>query len=218
MVETTPDILKSALKPPDKIQYNSLRKLINDGKVLTTAQQKKYDEYETQIEAYQTTQTPKYDSPYVIKMVDACAFYGKSRVAIQLWQGLSGYPKHAHQERGKVDLKILNDWVINHFYGDADTAISMAQAKLRREIAKARRDELLTKELEGSLISLEKITEDFVFILSILKTRITSWVKRIPPKVKMMEEKPITKILNSETRDILIELSKGVKGLVHKRK
>jgi hypothetical protein len=152
-------------------------------------------------------------NPFIMRASHVAEFYNKSSSALHQWQKLSGYPKHAHTQYGYINLKILNDWVVNHFYGNTEIAMTMAEAKLRREIAKARREELITQELEGKLISREQVTEDLVVVFSAIKQRLLSWVKGIPPKLKGKEEKDMMLILKDEIWDLLNELSKGLDNI-----
>jgi hypothetical protein len=50
--EITPDVINAALVSSERIQYRNLLVLLNDGKVLTDSQQKKYDAYRAKCEKY----------------------------------------------------------------------------------------------------------------------------------------------------------------------
>jgi hypothetical protein len=50
--EITPNVINAALDPDERIQYRNLLVLLNEGKVLTDSQQKKYDAYRAKCEKY----------------------------------------------------------------------------------------------------------------------------------------------------------------------
>jgi hypothetical protein len=204
------EILKSALKPADLKQYLSLRTMIAEGKVLNKFQQEKYDYYESLIEEYQRR---KKENSFVMTTADVSRFYNKTVQAINLWQKLPDFPKAAKIRHGYFDLKILNDWVVERFYGSSKTSKSMAEAKLRRELAKAKREELLTQELEGKLISKEQVIEDLVVVFLALRQRFLSWIKRLPALLEGKDIKEMMLILKDETWDMLNELSKGLDNI-----
>jgi len=144
------------------------------------------------------------------KLHKVTEFYDKTERAVHAWRKFPGYPLHCHVKRGVIDLKILNDWHRDYFYGSAKTATTMAEEKLKHTIARRKREELLTGELDASLISKAKINDDFTFVFSVLRQRILSWVKAIPPKAANKNHKQLTKLMMDETWFILNELSQGI--------
>jgi hypothetical protein len=53
----TPEVINAALEPSERIQYRNLLVLLNEGRVLTDSQQKKYDGYRAKCEKHLAQQS-----------------------------------------------------------------------------------------------------------------------------------------------------------------
>lgn len=94
----------------------------------------------------------------------------------------------------------------------------MADEKLRYQKARARREELLTAEMEGELVRTEKVVSDLAFVNNGIKQKLLSWQRSLPGKLARKDERGCMKVLQDEIWHILNELGKGVKNICKGKK
>lgn len=212
------ETLKQCLKPSDLKQYSTLRKRISEDGILTFYQQKKYDSYNEIIESYLEEKKGK-DNPYIHSTKEVADFFGVSHVAFGKWLDNPTFPKNAGggKKSGNVwNLKIVFDWYITYFMGDADMSKRMLTEKLRYQEARSLREKLEVEELQGNLVSLDNLKQDLSFIFVRMKSALLLWERRLPPLLEGKDSKSMYKVIHKETYNILNNFSKGVKALCRK--
>jgi len=147
-----------------------------------------------------------------LKLKEVAELYDVSQEAVRKWVE-RGFPK---SKRGSYPLKEGHDWWKENIIGDLDGETSLAEEKLKYQKWRASREELTVKELQGELISTEKVADDLSFVLNGFKRRITGWARGLPGILAHKDEREIYRLLLGETYFILDELSKGVKRIVTK--
>lgn len=219
MSEINKEILQKIFKPADLRQYITLRIMIQEGKILNTSQQKKFDTYEDRIENYVFMEQKKKDDVYIFPMNKICELFSISRQNFhKTWLPNPTFPKGAKIKDGWYNLKMVHDWWRAYFIGDIETATNMAIEKLKYQKQRSRREQLIVQELEGQLISREKVIEDINFINYGVKQKLLGWCRGLPAKLAHKDERKIMNLLQDEVHFILDELSQGVKRLFRKKK
>lgn len=111
-------------------------------------------------------------------------------------------------KRGEFDLKDIiqfRDEFITGFGHD-----EMAKAKLRRESAKARYQELLTLEKEGTLIDRGEVIRHNLYIIQEVKNSFCQLHRVIPGKIGSLDPRAWGSVVKEEVRRILNRLHQGL--------
>jgi hypothetical protein len=213
-LEITKQILEQALRRDEYMQYVSLKKLILEGKVLTGSQQAKMDKYQAKIEDYVADSRPVDDmSFYAWPRHRISYFFGVTDDAVQKWLRMESWPKHSLLSHGRYNIKVIFDWYIARFYGNQETAQRAAEAKARREIIRAEKEQMELDELKGQLMRTERLFADITFIVNGMKQRLLAWRQTLPAMLAHRDEREISTILSEQSRFILEEFAGGVKRI-----
>ena len=148
----------------------------------------------------------------ILKSTEVCELFGISRAALSDWTR-QGAPK---LDRGTWDLKSLFDWREKTIVGKIETREAMAREKLKRETAQAGIRDLEFKKLEGTLIEVDKVTDDLSTLCANMKTALRGWAKRLPPILAGRSQKEIGREILREADCILTDFADGIGTLCEK--
>ncbi len=142
-------------------------------------------------------------------------FLGVSLTTLDNWVR-NGLP---HVKAGRsllFNISEVQEWLEKRKGSNGIQAQILAE-KLRFQKARCRREELQVSELEGKLISLDKLKTDLTSIFLAMKSALLLWEKRLPGLLEGKDQKKMYLVIHKETRDILTDFSKGTKALCKKR-
>ena len=119
-------------------------------------------------------------------------FFGRSIETVKGWRSV-GMPGR----KGRWDLAAISRWLIGRRGGGPGEASklaggdAMAQAKLAREIARAKREQILLRQLEGTLIDRDeaeglrlKLCQSLAGVLDRMETELPMVLKGKPAAVR----------------------------------
>jgi hypothetical protein len=111
-------------------------------------------------------------------------------------------------ERGRFDLKTIirfrDEFIVGFGHNE------MEKAKLRREQAKARYQELITLEKEGVLIDRDRVITHNISVIQQAKSQLWGLRRTLPPKLAGKEPREMGAVIKHEVGQILTRLHHGM--------
>ena len=145
----------------------------------------------------------------VVTSQEVLYLFSISRETFRRWTE-KGCPKIA---KGKFDLRVVIQWRDKNIlqFGTDE----MAKARFRRELARARREELETAEKEGSLVSNATAFNWLIQLGVACRIAFMAMSKRLAPVImslKIFDETEIEQVIRTEVVRIIRILHDGRKG------
>lgn len=144
-------------------------------------------------------------------------FYNVSVPTIKKRINLPDCPPEVKLSRGQYNLKVFNEFVVQHFYGSEDVSRQMAEEKLRYQKYRSDSMEYEAKKLSGELLPIIEEQEGLAFVITGIKRKFLGWEKRLPPMLKGRNVKEMGAIIKKEIRILLNDLSQGISSIMPER-
>lgn len=145
-------------------------------------------------------------------------FYNMGKTTLLERMKSPDFPPIAKVGTGVYDHKIVNDWLIAHFYGNPDDETCLAAEKLRYQKFRADREQYAAEKERDKLVEVSRVVSGLSFVFTGMKQKLMSWYKSLPPLLIGMEEKEMGVKIREETIVLLNDLKQGTDALKPKKK
>lgn len=142
-----------------------------------------------------------------VNTTELCNFFNVTRPIPSEWAKL-GCPKKG---RGKWDLKAVYDWYNDNIVIDPAIKRNMAEAKLRREQAKAEMAELDCGRQKNELISREEVYRSWAERVREVRGGLLNFADRLAPVLEHKNRTEIYEIIKDEVWNLLDRYSRAGK-------
>lgn len=193
-------------------ELDNLKELVKKGGTLSATQQRRLKELQAKL-------TPGVGpgNRWEFTFAELCEFYGLGESTIKERMKLAGFPKDAKTSHGHYDLKIVNDWTVEHFHAPKKEKTTFSAEKLRFQTARADREEFITGRMKKNLVPLDKLRADLGMAGGLIKNTLLNWYKRLPPLLIGRNEREISAVLRAEVIALLGEMSRGLLDITPER-
>ena len=137
-----------------------------------------------------------------------CWFLGITRPTLSDYHRL-GCPKGGY---GKWNLKQVYDWYCDNILIDPTIKRSMAEARLRRELAKAEMAENECKKQKDQLISREEVYEEWATRVREVRNGLLNFADRLAPVLEHKSRQEVHSTIADEVWTLLYRYSRGGKN------
>ncbi len=134
--------------------------------------------------------------------------FGISPAGLHKWKKQANWPKAAFNN-SLYDLKIVFTWYVSWKFGNVDMAAEMSAERLKREVAKRRKEELIADELDGQLIRRDEVLQEFTNRIMVVKAGLMHLNRILPPQLKGHDEREWGEIIRKNTNQLLARYSAG---------
>ena len=193
-------------------ELQNLQTIVQGGATLSATQHRRLKELQAKL-----TPGSGPGNRWEVTLADLCEFYGLGISTLTERMKLSGFPKDAKTSHGHYDLKIVNDWTVEHFHAPKKEKTTMSAEKLRFQKARADREEFITGQMKQNLVPLDKLLADLKIVVGLFRNSLLAWYKTLPPLLIGRDEREISATLRQEAISILDEISKDFYDLTPER-
>ncbi|WP_054031233.1 hypothetical protein [Desulfatitalea tepidiphila] len=189
--------------------YQTFLTRIAQGERLTATELKNMRALETELEE-STNGGEKKEQPVIMSMDDAAAYCGISKrtVSYHLKRG-----NIAQNADGTFDKAVLDAWLEKYGRkkkaeqgGGKRVSLSIEEkldrAKLRKEVAAAKRNEILVAELQGRLAPWSEIERAWCERVAVVAAGLDSLAERLPPLLTGKKPDEMREIIRRETNEL----------------
>lgn len=205
--------IEEVFKFIEKKELQTLLKMVKSGQILTPDHSKRLEELQAKI-------SPSTNSPlgkWHRTLSDMTEFYNIAASTLLERMKAPDFPPIAKIGKGIYDLKIINDWMIAHFYGK-DEETCLAAEKLRYQKFRADREQYSAEKERDKLVEVNRVVSGLSFVFTGMRQKLMSWYKSLPPLLIGLEEKEMSIRIREETISLLNELKQGTDLLKPKKK
>jgi hypothetical protein len=147
------------------------------------------------------------DVTIIVNTKECCEFHNLTSPTLSDY-AKRGCPKI---DRGKWDLKAVHDWIQDNVVIDPAIKRQMAQAKLRRELAKAEMAETECKKQKNQLISREEVYEEWALRVGEVRGGLLNFADRLSPVLEHKSRTEIYTMIKDEVWNLLDRYSRAGK-------